>query len=257
MVFFETAGENDFASIFESVALEKQEDSEREKIESMLRILDDIESEVKTEHVIAQPGAPPRQLMYPVVHPMGYPAAYPMGVPMMPPMGQQPPPPQQQRIEYYKVITDDGNIVDTNNNGTLVVDRNKVHTLDDLPKESDWDLIMGPQPIEEPLVDISAGLRVRDGEKIYTARMVGGPSYAEWKGVSFFSLAMFLCVGIAVIVLLTRLNRYSKSHTVTRSAPVAPTHEPSLKNRDFQEYVNKYVDKRLRERYNLVPSHFQ
>lgn len=254
MVFFETAGENDFASIFESVALEKQEHSEREQIESMLKILDDIESETRSEHVIAQPGAPPPQLMYPVVHPMGYPAAYPMGVPMMPPIGQQPPPPQQQRIEYYKVITDDGDIVDTNDNSTLVVNRSKVHTLDDLPKQSDWDLIMGPQPEEEPIVDVKAGLRVRDGEKFYTARLVGEPSYAEWRSVSFFSLALFLCIGIAAIVFLTRLNRYTSPTVTTKQSMVPPS---PLKNKAFQQYINEYVDKRLQERYNLMPSHFQ
>lgn len=240
MVQFEQEGEY-FASIFPSVARQKEDEEERQQIKKMLDLLDELESQESTQ---SQPYPLP-PYYYPMMHPMMYPMA-----PQMVPQGHGRP-----RVEFYKVITEDGDIVDTEDGKHRVpVNRNKVHTLDDIPKENEWEAIFGTPREEPPVVDVKAGRRVKDGEKFYTAKINGESVYAEWGGIPFLALVSFIFVGIALIVFFTRLNRPSYSrHTYHPQAPA----KPYIADVDIQRYIFEQVDKRMSERYNLKPVDFR
>lgn len=243
MVHFEQEGE-DFASIFQSVARQKEENEEREKIKKMLDLLDELESQDKQQVVPVQP--------MPYQMPM-YPYYYPMIPQHTAPQLQAP----KQRVEFYKVITEDGDIVDTDKMSEKIVNRKKVHTIDDIPKESEWEAIFGTPPEEEPLVDVQAGRRLKDGEKFYTARLRGEPMYAQWSGISFVALLTFLVFGIALIVLFTRLNKLANSKPVVSHVQHTPLYKNRFSDTDIQRYIFEQVDKRMNEKYNLNASHFQ
>lgn len=249
MVYLEQEGEY-FASIFQSVARQKEENEEREQIKKMLDLLDELETQEPKQQMV--PMHP--QMMYPMqpMQPMHPQMMYPYYYHMVPQQPIQPKP--VQNVEFYKVITEDGDILETDTASLKAIDRNKVHTIDDLPKENEWDAIFGPPSEEEPLINVQAGRRLKDGEKFFTARVRGEPMYAQWNGISFASLLTFLILGVALIVLFTRLNRLSSA--VPPSYQAAPP-KNIMTEMDIQRFIFQQVDKRMSEKYNLNASHFQ
>lgn len=221
MVYFDIEGDNDFASIFQSVAREKEEADERKRIEEMIEILDQISQE--TEMELEEQEDRPRKK-------------------------------RGRRVEHYKVINEDGDIQTIDEEfGKKPVNRKKVHTLDDLPRESEWEQIFGPQPEEPPLVDIQVGRRLRDGEKFYTATMPGSTAFAEWKGISFGSLLLLLFFGLALIVIFTRVGRVI--HHKQRKGSKDKM-ESQLEKADFQRIIYAHVDRRMYEKYTLSANDF-
>lgn len=238
MVYFDTVGENDFASIFQSVALENKEAAERRQLENMIEILDRMseEEEARAEQEMYERRRRPRKMVYDR-------DGFPVG-----PM---------DNVEFYKVIDEDGFIRerDDNSNGLVVHNRSKVYTLDDLPRESEWEQVFGPAPEDNtpPMVNVKAGLRLRDGEKSYVADFMGDSATAEWKGARFNTLIVFLLSGILLILLFTRIGKREarREQKVFHAKP-----EPPRQSVDLRKVVYDHVDRRIHERYSLNASHF-
>lgn len=236
MVYFDTVGENDFASIFQSVALENREAQERQQLQNMLEILDRLsEEEERAEQEEYERRNRRRRRVYDR-------DGFPIGA--------------MDQVEYYKVVDEDGFIRERNDPSSIVVkDRNKVYTLDDLPRESEWEQVFGPAPEDDtpPLVKVNAGLRVHDGQKFYTADVMGTPNVAQWHSAKFNMLILFLLSGILLILLFTRVGSKQKRSAPKKEYFHEPKPTPSL---DLQKVVYDHVDRRIHERYQLNASHF-
>ncbi len=189
--FFEGYGDNDFASIFPSVAEEKREREERQQTEMLLRVLDELElsSDSIGNHNHRSP-----------------------------------------MVENMKVsIIDDGNKESTTNPSEALRKsakakeqkrHNKVHTLDDLPPMSEFELLFGAQPepdeIDPPVV-VTSGRRLKDGKIIHSARFAGFEDFGfYWSGISFENicfiglfLLFFLFIIFRVFVSRSRSRRTS------------------------------------------------
>lgn len=238
MVYFDTVGENDFASIFQSVALENKEATERRQLENMIEILDRMseEEEARSEREAHERHRRQRRMVYDR-------DGFPVG-----PM---------DNVEFYKVIDEDGFIRerDDNNNGLVVHNRSKVYTLDDLPRESEWEQVFGAAPEDNtpPMVNVKAGLRLRDGEKSYVADFMGDAATAEWKGARFNTLIVFLLSGILLILLFTRIGTREKK---TEQKTFQNKTQIPKQATDLRKVVYDHVDRRIHERYALNASHF-
>ena len=211
MVYFESFGENDFASIFPSVAEERREEEERRQTEMFLRLLDEIDHRKEEEE-------------------------------------EEEPRRRKRKIEHFVAVNGDGDIVRTDDPVTMkggTVDRNKVHTLDDLPKESEWDMIFGPQPEPEPPMQVSTGLRVRDGKKFYRAYVPGEPGYFQWTGVSAEMLLALAVIGIVLLLVLLRGRKVQKRVKVRQE-------NAKQIQENFDKFIEAKVDKRVKEHMRRI-----
>jgi hypothetical protein len=88
------------------------------------------------------------------------------------------------------------------------VDRNKVHTLDDLPKESLYESLFPEENLDDAL-KVESGRRLRDGKiyhhAYYDDPINGKTSILEWTGLSFDSLVILGAVALFLLMLMVRL----------------------------------------------------
>lgn len=178
MVFWETTGDNDFRSLFPSVAEEVREDEERKQTEMFLKLLEDIDSRSPKDSQESDGGG----------HSRG------------------------STREFLKVsITDPEKAERENNEEKTQAPRarfhGKVHTLDDLPPdELDFASLFGVPPAPEPPeMNFEAGRRLSDGKIKYSASLppisfaaFGFP--AEMQG---FSIQVeYVLIGVLLVFLL-------------------------------------------------------
>ena len=178
--FFEGYGDNDFASIFPSVAEEKREREEREQTEMLLRVLDELELSSGSIGNVNH---------------------------------------RLPRVENMKVsIIDDHNEESTTNPSEASKQnnkvrerkiRNKVHTLDDLPPMSEFELLFGRQPEQEemdPPIRVSSGRRLKDGKIIHSATFPGLDEFGfYWSGISFENICFIGLFLLFVFFILFRV----------------------------------------------------
>lgn len=237
MVAFETVGDNDFRSIFQSMREEHDELQERREAERMLRILDELEHRKLESQTHAQDERPPSQQ-----------SAY----------GGR-----RGRVEHLR-ISSRGDIEDddvaTGSAGDkkgglggqgrkLGADRGKVHTLDDLPRESEFDLLFGsdPLPPPEPAIKVETGIRLHDGKPVHRAVFPGwsaGPGLDDmqvfWSGMSFESI-MFLVMVLSLFLFLAfRIYRIISRRNQQRRA--REQHQARI-----NEQINQQVRLQVRE----------
>lgn len=169
MVFFfdHMVGDNDFASNFASVAEEKREAEERRQAEFILKLLDELEKNADSG------------------------------------------PSKDDKFERMVAIDDEGYIYDTKDQQEQKRKQfhNKVHTLKDLPYESEWEQIFGPQPEPEPAYDIKKGRRVIDGRKVHMLKP-NSPEAGKavyWTGMSPITMFILASTILCVTVLLLKL----------------------------------------------------
>jgi heme exporter protein D len=208
MVYFESFGDNDFASIFPSVAEERREEEERRQTEMFLRLLDEMDHRREEEE--------PRV--------------------------------ERQRVEHFVAVNGDGDIVRAEDPPLLngkKIDRKKVHTLDDLPPVNDWELIFGPQPEPEPTMQVSSGLRVKDGKKFYRAYVPGEPGSFQWSGVSLEVLLILVLIGMVLLIVLLRGRK-------TRRKREAYNQKAKQAQENFERFIDAKVDKRVRDHLRKI-----
>jgi hypothetical protein len=217
MVYFESFGENDFASIFRSVADEKAEAEEIKQTEMFLRLLNEIDSRA------------PETAMGNTDHEKI----------------------NEPQIEHYVAIDGDGEIIrgEDYRHMAAKVNRNKVHTIADLPKESEWETLFGPTPEPEPSFKVESGMRIKDGKKVHRAFMVGEPGYFEWQGISFDALLLIVSAAFFILFLLTRYTRNK----------VRKRQQERLIQSKMDHVIEEKVEKRMKEhfrRYRITARDF-
>lgn len=178
-------GDSDFASIFPSVAQAIKEEEERLEAERMLKLLDELDRRIDAQDEI---NGKQKQKRVPL-------------------------PPQPER---HVAIDSEGRIRRSED-----PPRKKVSTLDDLPRESEWEAIFGKEKEPEPLIEVKEGMRLKDKKKVYLAKINSDheSSTVSWSGPSFDSLMGLLgIVGLLLLIIafiqsITRRNRQVQKET--------------------------------------------
>jgi hypothetical protein len=173
MVYLENNGDGDFASVFGSVAAERLDQEERRQTEMLLRLLSEFEAR----------GA----------------AAAPRGAP---------------RVEHLR-ITARGDIVDDEPppRGGRRAFHNKVHTMDDLPRESEYEQLFGkPPPPPEAQMRVQSGMRLSDGKPTHHVSFPGIEEFVlAWSGSAPEALLLALAVLILVVLIAGRIAHLVRS----------------------------------------------
>ena len=202
-LYHETEGDNDFASIFPSVAEERRVAAEREQADMLLRLLDDLEEREK-----------PR-------------AAVP--------------------VEYLRVAA----------NGDVIHDkideekRGRVMTVDQLPKESEYEMLFGKQP-EEPQLKVETGLRLRDGKPSQLVKLDDFPLFSLPSNIRFESI---LVIGAVVFLILVLISRFVRIYGARkrREQHFKMQNDAHEKHLDFQkQHMEQEIERRVRERLSMI-----
>lgn len=226
MVAFETVGDNDFRSIFQSMREEHDELLERREAERMLRILDELEHRKLESQTYMQDE---RQ------------------------HGRRRGQVERLRISSRGDIEDDDLATGGKKSGgparKLGAERGKVHTLDDLPRESEFEMLFGsdPLPPPEPAIKVETGIRLHDGKPVHRAVFPGwttGPGLEDmqvfWSGMSFESIVFLIMVLSLFLFLVFRVYRIISRRNQQRRA--REQHQARI-----NEQINHQVRLQVRE----------
>lgn len=213
-IFNETMGDNDFASIFESVKEEKKIKAEMEQADTLLKILDEMEnSKIRKDK-------------------------------------------NSPAVEYLRV-DGNGDIVDREDKEK----RKQIMTVDQLPKESEYELLFGKQQELEPQVKVETGRRLKDG-KIF--QKISLPGFEEFNfdltGIRFetllliFSTLFFLfMILIKIVKFFKRNQRQNQTIVYTNAKPLEQLKSYNNKTEfEMEAEIERRVQQRLIARINAV-----
>lgn len=204
MVYFEVQGDNDFASIFQSIANERREEEERRQNQRFLRLLEELEQQ-QHQHQ------------------------------------------EQQRVEHLR-IGPRGDIV-RDEQDTLRGEKRqpgRVATLDDLPKESEFEMIFGPRPELEPQLKVNSGRRLHDGKEFHRAVFPGLDSLVlNWSGLPFEMIVVGAAALFFLLVVLLRALRRRRSRF----------YENESRRLRMQAQLDAEIERRVRERLAQLTVH--
>jgi hypothetical protein len=213
-IFNETIGDNDFASIFESVKEEKKIKAEMEQADTLLKILDEMEnSKIRKDK-------------------------------------------NSPAVEYLRV-NGNGDIVDRENKEK----RKHIMTVDELPKESEYELLFGKQENIEPQVKVETGRRLKDGK---TFQKISIPGFEEFNfdltGIRFetllliFSTLFFLfMILIKIVKFFKRNQRQNQTIVYTNTKPLEQLKSYNNKTEfEMETEIERRVQQRLLARINAV-----
>ena len=213
-IFNETIGDNDFASIFESVKEEKKIKEEMQQADTLLKILDEMEnSKVRKDK-------------------------------------------KAPEIEYLRV-DGNGDIVDREDKEK----RKQIMTVDQLPKESEYELLFGKQQELEPQVKVETGRRLKDGK---TFQKISIPGFEEFNfdltGIRFetllliFSTLFFLfMILIKIVKFFKRNQRQNQTIVYTNTKPLEQLKSYNNKTEfEMETEIERRVQQRLLARINAV-----
>lgn len=204
MVFFETDGANDFASIFASVAEERNEEDERRQTRLFLQILDDMDERNKQRDTPAQ-----RPRLY--QQPLYYDRYQDEEEERMREEEERAVqhfhyrrrPAARLRKELMRVsITDDemgarSAAIEKDERDRKV---GKVHTIKDLPQD-DFDFFMPNAPTPEvPEITVEPGRRLSDGKVAYHTRFSGFFDTVDWEFLGSFKFELIMIMVFMVFV---------------------------------------------------------
>lgn len=206
-VFNETEGDNDFASIFPSVAEERRVAQEREQADLLLRLLDEMEEREKSERAERR----------------------------------------GHRTEYLRVAA----------NGDVVRDpvdeerRGRIMTVDQLPKESEYEMLFGKPP-EEPQLKVETGMRLRDGREFQSLKLDDIKLFSLPASVKFETVFVIGAVIFFLLVLASKLLRIRSDRKRRQMFQRAQEerHEAHLKMQNH--HMEQEVERRVRERLSQI-----
>jgi hypothetical protein len=215
-IFNETMGDNDFASIFDSVAEERKLAQEKAHADTLLKILDEMDnSKIRKDT-------------------------------------------QAPLVEYLRV-DGNGDIVDKDDKEK----RRKIMTVDELPKESEYEMLFGKPAETEPQVKVETGRRLHDGK---TFQKITLPGFEEFNfdltGIRFETLVLILssCFFIFMVVLkLIKLFRGRNNiniipkHQIPIYTQNMYTPEPQFKSHEKTTKLNEFemeneIERRVQQR---------
>lgn len=205
MVFNETLGDNDFASIFSSYAEEKRIADEKAQADMLLRLLDEMDERGGRK---ASPEAP--------------------------------------HVEYLRVAS----------NGDVIHDapvdeakRGRVMTVDQLPKESEYEMLFGkPQEIE-PQLKVETGMRLKDGKQFQNIKFEDISLFSMGPGIKFETVMLILSVIFFIVVLFAKFNR------IRQNRKRHERRQDEMQQRQYQSnavHIENEIERRVRERLNVI-----
>lgn len=207
-VFNETLGDNDFASIFSSVAEDRRIEEERRQADLLLKLLDEMEQRDD------------RKLE-----------------------GKQEP-----RIEYLRVAP----------NGDVIHDkvdhekRNRVMTVDQLPKESEYEMLFGKPPELEPQLKVETGMRLKDGKAFQNIKFEDISLFSMGPGLRFETLMVICAILFFLFVLglkwarIRQERRRRERYTESRER----MHQQRIEQTNMN--IEQEIERRVRERLGVI-----
>ena len=100
------------------------------------------------------------------------------------------------QIEHLK-ISENGDIIHDSNTKKI---EKKVHGIEDLPKDKDFDFIFQQEEEDEPSIVSSSGRRLKDGKTVHSAYLNGLEEFTvSWTGISLDSF--ILIIGFITLIL--------------------------------------------------------
>lgn len=109
-----------------------------------------------------------------------------------------------QRVEHYIVVDAKGNIInetDAKGRDALV---KKTHTMSDLPKESEFEMIFGKQPEPKEMFEVKTDLRLKDGKEYHRLQFPDSSDVLfQWHGLRFELVVIIISfVGLCLYTFL-------------------------------------------------------
>lgn len=247
-------GNGDFSNVFATAAEERREEQERLQLQTLLRFLDE-----------RAPAATPASREPPLwwLQQQQWAAQQWTQQPpwAQPPWAQQwtqqPPWAQQQpwtqpvylpRVENLRVLAS-GDIErdDEEDHGSekRADNRGRIHTLDDLPHDSLFDLFGLPgvdTPEEPPPVVVQSGRRLKDGKTYHTLDLPGLFAF-RWSGITpeLMTTAFSAFAFIALVFAFFLLGRL-------RAALLAPVQRRHSSEEDIDAVIERAVDRAVQRR---------
>ena len=283
-------GDSDFSSIFASAGEERREREERRELERMMQLLDERAPAAIPNHANQHAWNQQQQQQWPQWGPPMQPIAGPsqwgpwagpwaapswaapswaapswaapswawgapwaVSNPAWAPDATGPP-----RIENLRVLAS-GDIDREDDDKPEVDHAHRVHTLDDLPRESLFDLFPVPEPVEEPPpITIQSGRRLRDGKMQHTIALQGFEPFSWWSGLAPETV-LAVCSAVAVVALLMMMFALGRMRAAllgshTRAEEARAAHNEHVRATDalaIEQAIERAVDRALERR--LVP----
>ena len=244
-------GDNgDFSNVFATAAEERREEQERLQLQTLLRFLDE-----RAPAVAPVPREPPlwwlqQQQWAAQQWTQQPPWAQQWAQP--PPWAQQQPwthPVYLPRVENLRVLAS-GDIErdDDEDHGQQekrVDTRGRIHTLDDLPRDSLFDIFGLPgvdTPDEPPPVVVQSGRRLKDGKTYHTLDLPGLFAF-RWSGITpeLMTTALSAFAFIALVFAFFLLGRL-------RAALLAPVQRRRDEDKDIDAIIERAVDRAVQRR---------
>ena len=121
---------------------------------------------------------------------------------------------QERRVEYLR-INGRGDVVREEQDGDK---RGRIMTVDQLPRESEYEMLFGKQEPVEPQVLVETGLRLRDGKEVQ-ALSLAEPRVTlfQWSGVRFETLALVVALIFIVLLLWIRSSRRRRRQQLSQA----------------------------------------
>lgn len=209
-VFNETLGDNDFASIFSSVAEDRRIAEERRQADLLLKLLDEMEQRDERKRSV---------------------------------QGKEP------KIEYLRVAP----------NGDVIHDkkidddkRNRVMTVDQLPKESEYEMLFGKPPEIEPQLKVETGMRLKDGKPFQNIKFEDISLFSLGPGVRFETL-MVICAALFFVFVL--VLKYVRLRQARKQRERHMESQQRMHNERMQQNnmnIEQEVERRVRERLSVI-----
>lgn len=207
MGWSESDGDNDFASIFASVAQEKRELAERKQTEMMLRVLDEMDAKSATQSKRRE-----MQQGHETGRSVEEDEEFQEFLAFKRARMQQ-----ARRVQRHKEFmrgTDEEDEMMAKHRKQVAQDKaaraekvRKIHTLDDLPND-DFEFFFGGGPPVDPVPElrIEEGRRLKDGERFYTATLPGWFEHVDL-GVWMFRIEVLIVLGLLLVLLGAYIGR--------------------------------------------------
>lgn len=207
-VFNETLGDNDFASIFSSVAEDRRIEEERRQADLLLKLLDEMEQRDDRQRE-----------------------------------GKQ-----QPRVEYLRVAP----------NGDVIHDkidhdkRARVMTVDQLPKESEYEMLFGKPQELEPQLKVETGMRLKDGKPFQNIKFEDISLFSMGPNFRFETLMVICAILFFVFVLGLKWARMR--HERKKRERYHESRHRAHQERVEQHNMNleQEIERRVRERLAVI-----
>lgn len=216
MVAYEYDGLDDFTALFQSAKAVKDNELKESETDRFLKILEEIEKKYQVSEQSANL------------------------------------PCNKERIEHYIVVDPRGNII---NEISAEERRNlvkKTHTMADLPKETEFEMIFGKQPEPKDMFEVKTDLRLKDGKEFHRLQLQDVPgTLFQWHGIRFEVIMMLASI---IGLCLFAYMKFRKISSMLRSRRKQTHSHPKHSNETDKEELQRIIRQTIRQELAMEES---